>query len=155
LSTFDAELARLQDHRDHAHDEKAGNTLGSATPTSGTHRPLLPVQNTSAPRVVTRPPQDDERSFPLYSYKSHSPPSVRMYIRDEAEADEQVSKLKGCAAVCWWIQGSDSCACRPLGFDLEWRVIFGKGAGERKTAVLQLCDLQTILIIQLSAMKGV
>lgn len=44
--------------------------------------------------------------------------------------------------------------CRPLGLDMEWRVIFSKSAGERKTAVLQLCDFQTILIIQLSAMKG-
>ena len=39
---------------------------------------------------------------------------------------------------------------------MEWRVIFSKGASapERKTAVVQICDLQTILIIQLSAMKG-
>lgn len=40
-------------------------------------------------------PQDEERRFSLYSYKMHAPMSVRMYIRDEAEADEQVSKLKG------------------------------------------------------------
>ncbi|KAF8496624.1 ribonuclease H-like domain-containing protein [Gautieria morchelliformis] len=77
--------------------------------------------------------------IPLYSYMLSSPTPVRMYIRDEAEADEQVSKLQG-----------------PLGFDMEWRVFSGRGvhASERKTAVIQLCDLQTILIIQLSAMKG-
>lgn len=42
----------------------------------------------------------------------------------------------------------------PLGFDLEWRVIFMFRAAQRKAAILQLCDKERILIIQLSAMKG-
>lgn len=37
---------------------------------------------------------------------------------------------------------------------MEWRVFFGRGASERRTAVVQICDLRTILIIQISAMKG-
>ncbi|KAF8581808.1 ribonuclease H-like protein [Ramaria rubella] len=87
---------------------------------------------------LTRSQADNGSNLPLYSYKLHSPAPVRLYIRDATQADEQVLKLTG-----------------PLGFDLEWRVIFRKGATERKTAVLQLSDEHTILIIQLSAMKGV
>lgn len=37
---------------------------------------------------------------------------------------------------------------------MEWRVLVGERFSNRKTAVIQICDLQTILIIQLSAMKG-
>lgn len=53
------------------------------------------LQVMDTPRTVPSRPQDEERRFSLYSYKMHAPTSVRMYIRDEAEADEQVSKLKG------------------------------------------------------------
>ena len=43
---------------------------------------------------------------------------------------------------------------RPLGFDLEWRVMWQAGAPERRTALVQLCDTRTILLIQVSSMKS-
>ena len=43
---------------------------------------------------------------------------------------------------------------RPLGFDLEWRVMWHPGAQERRTALVQLCDHETILLIQVSSMKS-
>jgi hypothetical protein len=44
-------------------------------------------------------------------------------------------------------------SCRPLGFDLEWRVIWRPGAGECRTALVQLCDERIILLVQVSSMK--
>jgi len=43
---------------------------------------------------------------------------------------------------------------RPLGFDLEWRVMWQAGAPERRTALVQLCDTRTVLLIQVSSMKS-
>ena len=45
---------------------------------------------------------------------------------------------------------------RPLGFDLEWRIFFRKGISpsERRTALIQLCDTRTILLVHVSAMKS-
>ena len=45
---------------------------------------------------------------------------------------------------------------RPLGFDLEWRIFFRKGMSpsERRTALIQLCDTRTILLVHVSAMKS-
>ena len=44
----------------------------------------------------------------------------------------------------------------PLGFDLEWRVIFRKGVTpiERRTALVQLSDTRMILLIHISAMRS-
>lgn len=42
----------------------------------------------------------------------------------------------------------------PLGFDLEWRVIYRRGAPERPAATVQICDSRMILVIQVTAMKG-
>lgn len=41
----------------------------------------------------------------------------------------------------------------PVGFDLEWRVIFSKNAPMRPVATVQLSDRNMILVIQLSSMK--
>jgi hypothetical protein len=43
---------------------------------------------------------------------------------------------------------------RPLGFDMEWRVIFRRGAGECKTALVQLSDERMILLMQVSSMTS-
>lgn len=45
------------------------------------------------------------------------------------------------------------CYYSPLGFDLEWRVLWNSGAQERRTALVQLCDKSTILLIHVSQMK--
>ncbi|KAJ2961354.1 hypothetical protein NQZ79_g3350 [Umbelopsis isabellina] len=41
-----------------------------------------------------------------------------------------------------------------FGLDLEWRPTFVKGSKENKTALIQLCNAKTVLIIQISRMHG-
>ncbi|KLO15508.1 hypothetical protein SCHPADRAFT_927119 [Schizopora paradoxa] len=82
--------------------------------------------------------------LPLYSYRDKKfsdplPVPKRIYVRSVDQTDDLVGKLDTSGA---------------LGFDLEWRVIFRSNAPPRPTAVLQICDKATILVIQLSAMKG-
>ncbi|CAL1709480.1 unnamed protein product [Somion occarium] len=72
---------------------------------------------------------------PLYNYKDFSPEPTIVYTCHEEEANDLVQSLQG-----------------PLGFDLEWRVIFRKNAAyrERRTALVQLCDTRMILLIHIS-----
>lgn len=42
---------------------------------------------------------------------------------------------------------------RPIGFDLEWRVIFRRNAPIRPAATVQLSDEKMILVIQITAMS--
>ncbi|KAH7882896.1 ribonuclease H-like domain-containing protein [Phlebopus sp. FC_14] len=72
--------------------------------------------------------------LPLYSFTDSA--AAVVYTQDENEANELVQSLKS-----------------PLGFDLEWRVMWQAGAQERRTALVQLCDQHTILLIQVSSMK--
>ncbi|ORY89405.1 hypothetical protein BCR35DRAFT_300578 [Leucosporidium creatinivorum] len=58
-----------------------------------------------------------------------------IYSRDEEEVERVVRGMKG-----------------PLGFDLEWEPSTRRGV-ENKTAVVQLCDEETILIVHLAQMK--
>ncbi|KAI0089578.1 ribonuclease H-like domain-containing protein [Irpex rosettiformis] len=75
---------------------------------------------------------------PLYSYKDYTPKPIIVYTRHEDEANDIVETLKG-----------------PLGFDMEWRVLRVRGAAreERRVSVIQICDRNVILVIQVSAMK--
>jgi hypothetical protein len=41
-----------------------------------------------------------------------------------------------------------------FGLDLEWRPTFVKGSKENKTALIQLCNAESVLIIQISRMHG-
>ncbi|KAG2057951.1 ribonuclease H-like protein [Suillus hirtellus] len=70
--------------------------------------------------------------MPNYSYANYcTPPPAVVYTRCEDEANRFVQTLES-----------------PLGFDLEWRVLWNSGAQERRTALVQLCDKSTILLIQ-------
>ncbi|KAG2366412.1 hypothetical protein BDR07DRAFT_1396459 [Suillus spraguei] len=76
-------------------------------------------------------------NLPNYSYADYCVPSPTVvYTRCEDEANKLVQTLES-----------------PLGFDLEWRVLWNSGAQERRTALVQLCDKSTILLIQVSQMK--
>ncbi|KAH7925341.1 ribonuclease H-like protein [Leucogyrophana mollusca] len=78
-----------------------------------------------------------ESALPVYSFMDYGnmEPAV-VYTQSEDEANDAVQTLKG-----------------PLGFDLEWRVMWHAGAKERRTALVQLCDKKTILLVQVSHMK--
>jgi len=74
--------------------------------------------------------------YPMYSWSTISPQAEMRYIRDAAEADKEVQRLK-----------------EPLGFDMEWHSGTSFKGPQGKTAVIQICDDTRILIIQISAMS--
>ena len=43
----------------------------------------------------------------------------------------------------------------PLGFDLEWRPNYVKGAPQNPVAVVQLASADIVLVLQISKMSGV
>ncbi|OJA16521.1 hypothetical protein AZE42_00655 [Rhizopogon vesiculosus] len=70
--------------------------------------------------------------MPAYSFADYCDTSPAIiYTRCEDEANRLVQNLES-----------------PLGFDLEWRVLWHSGAQERRTALVQLCDKTTVLLIQ-------
>ncbi|EKM56744.1 uncharacterized protein PHACADRAFT_172418 [Phanerochaete carnosa HHB-10118-sp] len=73
-----------------------------------------------------------EEKLPAYSYKDYKPAPTIVYTNQEEEANELVTKLKG-----------------PIGFDMEWRVFFRRGASTttRRTALIQLSSQNTILLV--------
>ncbi|KAG9313751.1 ribonuclease H-like protein [Chiua virens] len=74
---------------------------------------------------------EEESALPVYSFMEYQNSPAVVYTKSENEANSLVRSLKG-----------------PLGFDLEWRVMWHPGAQERRTALVQLCDHHTILLIK-------
>lgn len=78
-------------------------------------------------------------ALPRYSCKSINPNITVVYTQDIDEANHQVSKLtKG-----------------PVGFDLEWKPTYVKGQPENPVALVQLANHDTVLLFQVSAMRGI
>ena len=90
-----------------------------------------------------------------FSYKDCKPEPAVVYTCHEEEANDLVQNLRGCVVFVRH-QPSLILVCRPIGFDMEWRVMFHRNipTGARRTAVVQLCDKLMILIVQVSAMKS-
>lgn len=59
-----------------------------------------------------------------------------IYTRDEKEVERVLKLLKG-----------------PLGFDLEWKPNLRKGTKENKTALVQVCDQNIILLVHIAKMS--
>ncbi|KIK96913.1 hypothetical protein PAXRUDRAFT_825475 [Paxillus rubicundulus Ve08.2h10] len=94
-------------------------------------------ESSSSASKTTSVGNEGDLSLPVYSFMDYrNPAAAVVYTKCENEANSLVETLKG-----------------PLGFDLEWRVMWQAGAKERRTALVQLCDLRTILLIQVSSMK--
>jgi hypothetical protein len=74
----------------------------------------------------------------LYSWKNVVPLIAMHYIRDYDEANLKVSELKP----------------GPFGFDLEWKPSFKKGQPANRVALVQLANNETILLIQVCAMRS-
>ncbi|KAI0697139.1 ribonuclease H-like domain-containing protein [Cytidiella melzeri] len=79
-----------------------------------------------------------ERVYELYSWKQISPDARLVYVRDPHVLDHELSMLK----------------LGPLGFDLEWKPNFYKGSPENPVALVQLASEDTVLLIQLTAMRS-
>jgi hypothetical protein len=75
-----------------------------------------------------------------YSWKECNPRAKLLYIRDHAQANEALSNLDVSESV--------------LGFDIEWKPIYYKGARENPVALVQLASYDTVLLLQIRAMKG-
>ena len=74
--------------------------------------------------------------FPAYSWRSYHPTAQLRYITDADNADIYLAALDG-----------------PVGFDLEWKPTFAKGAPENPVALVQLANSESILLIQISSMQ--
>jgi hypothetical protein len=101
--------------------------------------------------------------LPIYHYADPAfgdrPPKV-VYTQRAEEVDELVGALQGCAFRVTYVNVQEVLIpnprlCRPLGFDLEWRVTLRKGQApiESPIGLVQLADKDTILLIQTSFMK--
>ncbi|KAI6112390.1 hypothetical protein EDD17DRAFT_1875382 [Pisolithus thermaeus] len=99
---------------------------------------MEPVSLSIAPNLSCDKSLNEAKSStsPTYSYLDYrNPPAAVVYTQCEDEANDLVQFLES-----------------PLGFDMEWRVMWQAGAAERRTALVQLCDIRTILLIQVSSM---
>jgi len=74
---------------------------------------------------------------PSYSWRNVHPTAKYHYIRDAHQANTLVALLQG-----------------PVGFDLEWKPTFRKGAPENPISLVQLANQELILLIQVGAMRG-
>jgi hypothetical protein len=97
---------------------------------------------TTIPILEVEHNQDSNQVQPLYTYTSFDPRPKRIYIRTVAEANRALEGING-----------------PVGFDMEWRVLFRRVGPQTKAimkpvAVVQIANRGTIIIIQTSAMKG-
>ncbi|KAF8168276.1 ribonuclease H-like domain-containing protein [Crassisporium funariophilum] len=72
-----------------------------------------------------------------YSWREYNPQAKLLYIRSHEQANTELALLKP----------------GPLGFDLEWKPIFYRGARENPVALVQLANDDTILLLQISAME--
>lgn len=82
------------------------------------------------------PVEEPAPTKPNYSYKDYSPEPIMVYTRSVEEANDHLPLLRG-----------------PLGFDMEWKVVYRRQQACRPTAVVQICDERYIWVIQLSAMR--
>ena len=73
-----------------------------------------------------------------YSWQKFVPRPTLHYITSQDEANLKVSELKP----------------GPFGFDLEWKPTFIKGQPQNRVALVQLANNETILLIQVSAMRS-
>ncbi|KZT52968.1 ribonuclease H-like protein [Calocera cornea HHB12733] len=126
----------------------SGVNNASQIPTSRPSRAMSSTSNTSQPSRGTtsnagvantaRPAVPKKPAFPLYTFRAPptgEPPNV-FYIRDYQLANKMVPLLQS-----------------PVGFDTEWRPVFVKGAAQNRTALIQLADANTVLLIQIKVMK--
>ncbi|KAH9974325.1 ribonuclease H-like domain-containing protein [Lactifluus volemus] len=98
---------------------------------------ILAPHRSSAAMPVPKPVF--EPAYPLYNYADNIPRPNVIYIKEEEQANEMVASLNGA-----------------VGLDLEWPFVSKRigGCEEGKVALVQLCDTDIILLIQVSKMKS-
>jgi hypothetical protein len=74
-----------------------------------------------------------------YSWTEYNSAATLIYTRDHRKADEELSKFD---------------VGTVLGFDLEWKPTYYRGGRENPVALVQIANYHSILLLQISAMKG-
>ncbi|KAJ8520537.1 hypothetical protein ONZ45_g2677 [Pleurotus djamor] len=118
-------------------------------PTVGGVTKANPVKTTARQKKATSqeaespPPDQEETTLELFSYRTYNPDPARVYVTNVDEANDLVPALRG-----------------PIGFDMEWRVRYARPKGairaqviSNRTATIQVCDQRMILVIQISGMQ--
>jgi hypothetical protein len=107
---------------------------------------------TTPPSVVMK------MSYPPYDYADNIPRPKVIYIKKEEEANNMIASLNGQVSLSQIVPVCLRMNYHPsaVGLDLEWpftpdSVGVGK---EGKVALVQLCDTDIILLIQVSKMQG-
>ncbi|RXW16585.1 hypothetical protein EST38_g9261 [Candolleomyces aberdarensis] len=114
-------------------------------------RPQPASSSTPTPAFSTEPPEPSPipqasaieklppRPAPTcgYVWREWSPNATVVYLRNSDEANRHLSTMTpGC-----------------IGFDLEWKPVFAKGAQENPVALVQLANDDMIYLVQVTAMK--
>lgn len=120
--------------------------------------PTIELLSTTTTKVapaknISSKSSSDATTYPSYSHKDYSPRATVVYTQHEDEANNLVGALRGYDMVLIPF-ALLNLSPRPLGFDLEWRPQFVRGAQERRTALVQLSDETMILLIHVSSMKS-
>ncbi|PPQ90406.1 hypothetical protein CVT25_014924 [Psilocybe cyanescens] len=88
---------------------------------------------------MSNPPPPAPSPTLLYSWSEYNPNIRLLYIRSHQQANLELAKLGSGPQV--------------LGFDLEWKPTYRKGATENPVALVQLSNHDTIFLLQITAMK--
>lgn len=122
-------------------------TAAPAAAASSAPRPKRMLPSSIAAGGASRPkrtlPSSIGAPAPSTLPELATPPVV--YSRSEPEADELCAALAAAHA-----RGE----CTELGFDIEWQVTFVTNAAPRKAATVQLAAARSVLVLQLSEMRG-
>ncbi|KAH8120578.1 ribonuclease H-like domain-containing protein [Phellopilus nigrolimitatus] len=160
LATRDAPPAKTLTDKNSEHVPRAAAAAGppvsehpakrpklAARPPASSGPPTMPAAPDPHPAPLPDPRASQKRereralSLPPYSYAERFPRALLLYIRDHEEADRALDGLLAAAAP------------RVVGFDLEWRPSFTPGSPKHPVALVQIATPETILLLQVSAMK--
>ena len=125
--------SRVETPEEHSNSTQQGQPRPSRQDSKPMYTPLV-----GSPDVT-------EHTLPLYDFTQERPRVRAAYIRDVDHANSELSALLAAAAKPW---GS-----RVAGLDCEWRPNFSPGP-ESPVALVQIALGRTILLLQVSAMKG-
>ncbi|KAG8910390.1 hypothetical protein FRC01_006362 [Tulasnella sp. 417] len=109
---------------------------------------------TSRPKKIVVDP-----TLPSYTYKDPELALAFTDVEPPYDGSEEEPKKKPIEPARWYITSSDEANDAltglkgPVGFDMEWVVVFRRGAIPRKTALIQIADRTKIMLFHVSRMS--
>ena len=122
-------------------DEELSNSSPSVASTQTTATTSVYTSQPGAEGVAQKAeekPKVPERIYPLYNWNVVAPGTTLHYVTDLTSAEN---------ALAYFEPGL-------VGFDLEWKPNWRKGQKENPVALVQLANRDTILLLQLTSMRG-